>query len=407
MSSLSFVLLSSVSVSVVCALSCWSGTSLVNSAVLKTECPADSTVCISYDFKCQASDSTCVAGTPFAVGLCGTQTQCDSVKFLPDASNTVCCNTDNCNTAVTLDVPAGTTKCFAAQTIPGNKPTTGWAFCGAGKSCSYYETLSTGDVYAMCAGKDVCDSITSPQAALSYKNAKCCNTANCNAPSAATVQGTTPAPAAGPGAGGKASLSCWVGVSLANSGAYKTECPADSTVCISYNFKCQASDTTCVAGTPFVVGACGTQMLCDTAKLLPDASNTVCCNTDNCNTAVSLDVPAGTTKCFAAQTIPGNKPTTGWAFCGAGKSCSYYETLSTGDVYAMCADKDLCDSITSPQAALSYKNAKCCNTANCNAPVAATATSATKVAETGAGGAASVQTLSSIAGLMVVAALVF
>jgi hypothetical protein len=108
------VLLSSVSVSVVSALSCWSGASLVNSGAYKTTCPADSTICISYGYKCQASDTTCVAGTPFVVGACGTQTVCDSAKLLPDASNTVCCSTDNCNTAVSLDVPAGTLTCFGA-----------------------------------------------------------------------------------------------------------------------------------------------------------------------------------------------------------------------------------------------------------------------------------------------------
>jgi hypothetical protein len=118
----------------------------------------------------------------------------------------------------------------------------------------------------------------------------------------------------------------------------------------------------------------------------------------------------------------------GTVYCGAGKSCSYYESM-TGAAFAMCADKDLCDSITSPQAAMFYKNAKCCNTPNCNAPGAtatapagpgttsapapagpggAGSTSATVAGgPTGAGGAASVQTLSSLAGLTVVLAFFF
>jgi hypothetical protein len=157
------------------ALVCWQGTSNAGYAL---DCQSSQDQCISYSYKCQEGDTTCVAGTPFEVALCGTDAVCQSVKTLPDASNIECCKTASCNGARLVAAAKGPVcgVSGAGQAICSVET----PFCAsydavcmvAGAGCTEAQ-VNTTVTFRVCANKDLCDSITSPQAAAFYKNAVC------------------------------------------------------------------------------------------------------------------------------------------------------------------------------------------------------------------------------------------
>jgi hypothetical protein len=160
-------------------------------------------------------------------------------------------------------------------------------------------------------------------------------------------------------------LSCWSGASF--SAAITFECSSGMNNCISYTYKCQQGDTTCKAGTPFETATCGDDSLCAQAKLLPDASNVQCCQTDNCNGA-ALIASAKNAVC-----VPDQGSSAGASICGDGPTkCASYSFMCAADDTAckpeevgkikrttVCATDELCAQITDPLAAAYYINATC------------------------------------------------